>query len=224
MRIGSVCVVFCAAVIMAAVSACYLPPPDDTDFEACFPGDFEEVRSIIFDGLDSFRETSGNELLDNRIYDFQCIGPNSPPPLYGLSAVRDHTAILLGTGGSLNGRSLMLANKTAMNQWVKLDRVFTPGDLGRTFYISLWVYNESEQPISVRLGAFSLSGRIQATLYPENPIASSPAINIGSGWSEVVWAGYRHEDAQITQLGFSQAGGPLQERLFIDDIILKASP
>jgi hypothetical protein len=115
-----------------------------------------------------------------------------------------------------------------MTQRVKFDRIFTPADIGRTFYISLWVY--TEEPIQVKLGAFTLSGRIKETRYPITPIAASQSIHIvpdpdkNGGWCEVVWAGYVHEDSQVTQLGFEQVGGNIQDYLYIDDIVIKASP
>ena len=232
MKFVALCGVF-SAVLLAVFPACYMPPPDDVDYEEFLPGELIEVKRIIFDGLEDFRQTGYDEETDSRVFDFQRGGPVGPT--FRLTAEKDHTAAMWGAGINVRGLSFLWDNKTSYNQRIKFDKIFSTGYVGKTFHISLWVYNESEDQIWVRLGAFSLSGRIPpssgvtGTRYEDDPIASSQDIRIGPGWNEVVWVGYRHEDIQVTQLGFEQVQGvygdsPMQSRLFIDDIFIKVSP
>ena len=210
--------VFCITGLgcLAALLLCACPPADSIDYEVYGPLGFVLDKIIYFDNQSSVSETNIDENRDSRINDFQRGGPEGP--LFGLSTEYDHTTDIIGAPFSVIGKSFRWTNRTSLSERVKFDTIFAPADIGKEYYISLWVY--SDEPAQVRLGAFSLSGRIRETLWAANPKEHSQNIFIGSGWNELVWAGYVHEDVQITQLGFEQVGGTAVKEFFIDDIML----
>jgi len=203
---------------LAVLVLCACAPADDIDYEIFGPGGFVEHTFVYFDNLSQFRQTDNDENIDARIYDFQRGGPEGP--MYGISAEHDHTADLIGGAPDIKGKSFRWTNRSSNSERIKFDSMFAPRDIGKEFYISVWVYTES--PAQVRLGAFSLSGRLKETRWPITPIAQSQNIYIDRGWNEVVWASYVHEDIQITQLGFEQVGGTVVKEFYIDDIVFWA--
>ena len=206
------------AAALIALVLCACPPADDIDYEVFGPDGFMEHTFVYFDTLTQFRETSNDEDLDARIYDFQRGGPVGP--MYGISAEHDHTAELIGGAAGIKGKSFRWTNRSSNSQKIKFDSMFAPLDIGSEFYISLWVYTDA--PAQVRLGAFSLSGRLKETRWAETPREHSQPVSIDSGWNEVVWAGYVHEDIEVTQLGFEQVGGTVVGEFYIDDIVFWA--
>ena len=209
---------FLLGLMTLGLSAC--PPADGIDYEIFGPGGFVQEKFIYFDNLTQFRETNQSEDTDARIYDYQRGGPDSPVRHECMISVdHDHTKTLIGDAG-ISGKSFRWTNRTSYAQRVKFDRMFSIADIGKTFYISMWVY--SAAPAKVRLGAFSLSGRLNQTLWETTPKDKSLDINIGTGWSEVVWAGYVHKDIDITQLGFEQVDGNREQDFYIDDIVFWA--
>jgi hypothetical protein len=205
-------------VLAAAALLCACAPVDDIDYEIFGPEGFVERKFVYFDLLSRVKETNSDEKIDAGIYDYQRGGPEGPT--YGLSPNHDHTAELIGGAPGIKGKSFRWGNKTNISQRIKFDSMFTPADIGMEFYISLWVY--SAAPAAVRVGAFSLSGRLKVTRWEVTPRECSQTIYIESGWNEVVWAGYVHEDLEVTQLGFEQVGGSVVDEFYIDDIILWA--
>jgi uncharacterized repeat protein (TIGR02543 family) len=175
---------------------------------------------IIFDNLTEFIPTSNETetAAVKVINDFQRGGSNSPPPLYELSGEQDHT-----TG---EGKSFKWSNWTAaaLQQRVKFDKIFTPADMDKIFSISLWVYSPSA--VNVKLGVFSVSGvsDMETPNYTTNPHVNSDPIPItADGWSQVIWTGYTHTNATVTQLGIEQVSpiGSPAETFYIDDIVVK---
>jgi hypothetical protein len=219
--IGAVLVT--AAFCVSALCAC--APADDIDYELFGPDGFLQRKFVYFDNLSRLQATNNDENIDARIYDYQRGGAEGP--VFGLSAEHDHTADLIGAAAGIRGKSFWWANRTSNAQRVKFDSMFTPSDIGSTFYISLWVW--SDRPAKVRLGAFSLSGRLKETLWATSPREHSPDILIDTGWNEVVWAGYVHKDFEVTQLGFEQVAGTkvlpankYYQDFYIDDIVFWA--
>jgi hypothetical protein len=202
--------------VIAAAALCACAPADGIDYEVFGPDGFMEHKVVYFDNITSFKQTENDESVDNRIYDYQRGG--SEGPMYGISVMQDHTAELLGAAAGIKGKSFRWSNKTSLDQRVKFDRMFTPADIGNEYYISMWVY--STAPAKVRIGAFSLSGRLKATLWATSPREKSQDILIDTGWNEIVWAGYVHQDIQITQLGFEQTGGTVVDEFYLDDIVM----
>jgi uncharacterized repeat protein (TIGR02543 family) len=185
--------------------------------------DIEEivvVKEIDFEDREEFirtSSTSNSPPAEMEAYDFQRGGTNSDLNIWSVLTGQNHT-----TTGS---KSFKWGNVTLTDQKVKLDKIFTPADAGRTFNISLWVY--SAAAAKVKLGAFSLSGTSPPTSYATNPKSQSPETSIPAGtWTEVVWNGYEYTQADaddlITQLGISQTG-TVSPTLYLDDIVIKAA-
>jgi hypothetical protein len=212
----------CAIFIIAgAFTLCACAPADGIDYEFFGPDGFAERKFIYFDNLEEFEETSSDENADSKIKSYQLhSGVNNDPHEAMISSNYDHTAELVGSAAGIRGKSLRWTNRTSLSERIKFDRMFSAIDIGSEYYISLWVY--SAAPAMVRLGVFSLSGRLKATRWPASPREHSPDIRIDPGWNEVVWAGYVHEDTQVTQLGFEQTGGAVAQDFYIDDIVLWA--
>jgi len=180
------------------------------------------VKKIDFEDRAEFIRTSSADspapAPDNKqAYDFQRGGNNSNLNSWAVSTDQNHTE-----GGS---KSFRWGNVTESGQRVKLDKIFTDDDVGRTFDISLWVY--SETATSVRLGTFSVSNTTPETGNSTSARAQQPAattVNAGD-WTEVVWKDYEHTPAAvtalITQLGITMSTAGTFT-LYIDDIVIKA--
>ncbi|MDR1788199.1 MAG: Ig-like domain-containing protein [Treponema sp.] len=185
------------------------------------------IRQMIFDDLSTagtggFRETTQSPISGtgaDPIFDYQLGGYTSKPspsPVV-LSTDYDHT-----NAGSGAHQSLKWPERPEKSARLKLDKIFSPADVGRTFNISLYMY--SATATSVRVGAFRQSN-VTSGGDGANPVSVITVSLTANEWTHVSWNTYTHTDPTVTQLAFDQIGSDtLVDTFYFDDILVTATP
>jgi hypothetical protein len=178
---------------------------------------YTELKRITFDNLSVFRMTENNPPQGGWLgarYDWQGGGGTAAANVM-LSTEQNHT-----DGGS--GKSVKFFSRTAKYFRIKLEKIFSPADVDRTFKASLWVYTETATKLQLGVFRETVTG---GSLDGGTAVATK-IFDVTVGWNELVWDDYVHTDATVTQLAIEQPNGAdvtLLSTFYIDDLVVEAS-